>query len=167
MHARAWRALVTVGQRLPARLDAQLTDDAGIINIEYAILGALAAAPDSTRAWEPSPTGRRRPPPDLQGRHAVAEARTRRTDLLRGRRSRHQRPPHARGTAHLSPRHPSAHRARPRHDPRRPLRRGADHPGRPARTGRRSARRPLIDAVSAIPAGRVLVQARRLTAPWP
>ncbi|MEJ6541881.1 MarR family transcriptional regulator [Brachybacterium paraconglomeratum] len=48
VHARAWRALVTVGQQLPARLDAQLTDDAGIINIEYAILGALAAAPDST-----------------------------------------------------------------------------------------------------------------------
>ena len=44
VHARAWRALVTVGQQLPARLDAQLTDDAGIINIEYAILGALAAA---------------------------------------------------------------------------------------------------------------------------
>jgi DNA-binding MarR family transcriptional regulator len=47
VHARAWRALMTVGQQLPSRLDAQLTADAGIINIEYAILGALAAAPGS------------------------------------------------------------------------------------------------------------------------
>lgn len=48
VHARAWRALMTVGQQLPARLDAQLTDDADIINVEYAILAVLAAAPDST-----------------------------------------------------------------------------------------------------------------------
>jgi len=47
VHARAWRALVAVGQQLPARLDAQLTEDAGVINVEYAILGALAAAPGS------------------------------------------------------------------------------------------------------------------------
>lgn len=46
--ARAWRALVTLGQKLPARLDDQLTADAGIINFEYAILQALIAAPEST-----------------------------------------------------------------------------------------------------------------------
>lgn len=46
--ARAWRALVTIGQKLPSRLDEQLTADAGIINFEYAILQALIAAPDAT-----------------------------------------------------------------------------------------------------------------------
>ncbi|MEE1650426.1 MarR family transcriptional regulator [Brachybacterium sp. J144] len=48
VHARAWRALVAVGEQLPTRLDAQLTNDAGIINVEYAILGALVSAPGST-----------------------------------------------------------------------------------------------------------------------
>jgi len=46
--ARAWRALVTIGQKLPARLDEQLTADAGIINFEYAILQALMSAPEHT-----------------------------------------------------------------------------------------------------------------------
>lgn len=46
--ARAWRALVALGQKLPARLDDQLTADAGIINFEYAILQALMAVPHTT-----------------------------------------------------------------------------------------------------------------------
>lgn len=46
--SRAWRALIMIGQKLPARLDEQLTADAGIINFEYAILQALVAAPDAT-----------------------------------------------------------------------------------------------------------------------
>ena len=46
--SRAWRALVALGQKLPARLDEQLTADAGIINFEYAILQALMAAPETT-----------------------------------------------------------------------------------------------------------------------
>ncbi|CAI9403151.1 MULTISPECIES: MarR family winged helix-turn-helix transcriptional regulator [Aestuariimicrobium] len=45
--ARAWLALVTTAQVLPAALDQQLSTDAGVINFEYAILGALMAAPEN------------------------------------------------------------------------------------------------------------------------
>ena len=46
--ARAWLALVAMGELLPAALDAQLTADAGLINFEYAILTFLARAGDQT-----------------------------------------------------------------------------------------------------------------------
>ena len=43
--SRARRALVTLGQKLPSRLNEQLSADAGLINFEHAILQALIAAP--------------------------------------------------------------------------------------------------------------------------
>lgn len=46
--ARAWIALVSLGELLPQALDAQLTADAGLINFEYAILSVLTTAPDNT-----------------------------------------------------------------------------------------------------------------------
>lgn len=48
VQARAWIALVSTGQAVPAALDQQLTADAGLINFEYGILGALLLAPQRT-----------------------------------------------------------------------------------------------------------------------
>ena len=50
----AWRALVTVLTRLPAALDAQLRDDAGITHFEYALM-----------AWLSESDGRRLPMKEL------------------------------------------------------------------------------------------------------
>lgn len=44
--ARAWIALVSTAQLLPAALDQQLTEDAGISNFEYGILSMLNVAPE-------------------------------------------------------------------------------------------------------------------------
>lgn len=44
----AWLALVSVAQLLPAALDEELTQDAGLINFEYGVLGVLMVAPDQT-----------------------------------------------------------------------------------------------------------------------
>lgn len=41
---RAWLALIATAELLPARLDAQLTEQAGLIHFEYAILSILQAA---------------------------------------------------------------------------------------------------------------------------
>ena len=46
--ARAWVALVSAAHLLPAVLDQQLTEDAGLINFEYGILSALNIAPEQT-----------------------------------------------------------------------------------------------------------------------
>lgn len=46
--ARAWISLVSIAQLLPTALDQQLTEDAGIINFEYRILGVLTVATDQT-----------------------------------------------------------------------------------------------------------------------
>lgn len=46
--ARAWVALVSTAQLLPAVLDERLTADAGLINFEYGILSVLTRAPDRT-----------------------------------------------------------------------------------------------------------------------
>jgi len=43
-----WAALATVLEWLPAALDAQLLEDAGMTHFEYGILFALANAPDRT-----------------------------------------------------------------------------------------------------------------------
>lgn len=48
VQSKAWLSLVSTGQLLPAALDQQLSDDAGIINFEYAILSALALAKGQT-----------------------------------------------------------------------------------------------------------------------
>lgn len=45
---RAWSALLAISGVLPAVLDQQLSADAGVINFEYGILGALLVAPDHT-----------------------------------------------------------------------------------------------------------------------
>lgn len=53
IQARAWIALVSLGQLLPQTLDEQLSADAGIINFEYGILATLNVATDRTlRAGE-------------------------------------------------------------------------------------------------------------------
>ena len=46
--ARAWMALVSASHLVPAALDHQLTEDAGLISFEYGILSALNVAPDQT-----------------------------------------------------------------------------------------------------------------------
>lgn len=46
--ARAWLALVSTAQLLPAVLDEQLTEEAGLSHFEYGILGALNLAPEQT-----------------------------------------------------------------------------------------------------------------------
>ena len=46
--ARAWFALVSVAQLLPTTLDQQLSEDAGVINYEYGVLGALNFSPERT-----------------------------------------------------------------------------------------------------------------------
>ncbi|MFV0374538.1 MarR family winged helix-turn-helix transcriptional regulator [Microbacterium sp.] len=46
--ARAWMSLVSIAQLLPATLDQQLTEDAGVINFEYGILAVLNVATDRT-----------------------------------------------------------------------------------------------------------------------
>ncbi|HEU0256835.1 MAG TPA: MarR family transcriptional regulator [Microbacteriaceae bacterium] len=46
--ARAWVALVSVAELLPATLDQQLTDDIGLINFEYGILSMLNVADGQT-----------------------------------------------------------------------------------------------------------------------
>lgn len=46
--SQAWLALVSLGQRLPAALDRQLADDAGLTNFEYGILTALQLAKEHT-----------------------------------------------------------------------------------------------------------------------
>lgn len=48
VQARAWLALVSTAELLPAALDQQLTADAELINFEYGILGILVAADDQT-----------------------------------------------------------------------------------------------------------------------
>jgi DNA-binding MarR family transcriptional regulator len=44
----AWLALASVLIRLPAALDAQLRQDAGISHFEYAVMAALSEAPQRT-----------------------------------------------------------------------------------------------------------------------
>lgn len=46
--ARAWVALLGTAQLLPTALDQQLTEDAGIINFEYGLLGMLNVADEQT-----------------------------------------------------------------------------------------------------------------------
>ena len=46
--SRAWLALVTTSQLLPAALDAQLQSEAGLTHFEFMVLGALNTAPDVT-----------------------------------------------------------------------------------------------------------------------
>lgn len=46
--ARAWLALVSTAELLPAALDQQLAADAELINFEYGILGTLVGADDQT-----------------------------------------------------------------------------------------------------------------------
>lgn len=46
--SRAWLALLSTSHLLPAALDQQLTDDAGIINFEYGILSILGTADGRT-----------------------------------------------------------------------------------------------------------------------
>lgn len=45
---RDWRALVALMTALPAALDAQLKQDAGVNSFEYHVLASLSAAPDRT-----------------------------------------------------------------------------------------------------------------------
>src|ERR1700679_153659 len=44
----AWRPFVSLLQRFPALLDAQLQRDAGISNFDYMVLSQLSEAPDHT-----------------------------------------------------------------------------------------------------------------------
>src|ERR1700679_379967 len=44
----AWRPFVSLLQRFPALLDAQLQRDAGISNFDYMVLSQLSEAPDRT-----------------------------------------------------------------------------------------------------------------------
>jgi DNA-binding MarR family transcriptional regulator len=46
---RTWRALASVLTRLPATLDAQLQQDAGISHFEYSVMSAISEAPQRTR----------------------------------------------------------------------------------------------------------------------
>lgn len=48
VQARAWLALVTTAQLLPAVLDEQLTQDAELIHFEFGILDTLRRAPERT-----------------------------------------------------------------------------------------------------------------------
>lgn len=51
--ARAWLALVSTAELLPQVLDAQLSEDAGLINFEYGVLGMLIVAEEQAlRAGE-------------------------------------------------------------------------------------------------------------------
>ena len=45
---KAWQSLVAVSHRLPAVLDEQLLEEAGLIHFEYAVLKALELTPDQT-----------------------------------------------------------------------------------------------------------------------
>ena len=43
-----WRSLIGMSMKLPAALDSQMNNDAGLTHFEYAVLVALSEAPDRT-----------------------------------------------------------------------------------------------------------------------
>lgn len=61
--ARAWVALMTTIQLLPAALDEQLTADGGLINYEYGILSALSRAEGHILRMGDIATATATPPP--------------------------------------------------------------------------------------------------------
>lgn len=63
--ARAWMALVSTAELLPHALDAQLTQDAGLINYEYGILSILNVAQNHTMRMNELATALDSPAPRL------------------------------------------------------------------------------------------------------
>lgn len=53
LESRAWLALVTTTQLLPAALEAQLLADAELTHFEFVLLGVLNRAPDHTMQMKP------------------------------------------------------------------------------------------------------------------
>lgn len=63
--AKAWVALVSTAELLPAALDAQLTADAGLINFEYGVLSILNVAKNRTLRMGELATAINSPAPKL------------------------------------------------------------------------------------------------------